>query len=1256
MPTLRLKDALKFIISLLVIVLIFNMNKVVRKKISNLDNWIIPRSANTNIIHSSYRPRLSIVENVYHQTPISLNLDTHCPVEYTYFYNKHLIKPDPTEGYYKGFIKGKYAAIRHLKQVYGKNVITTGKHDVFGRAKNPKHKKGYMRCNVCCQYPSHFLQKSGLKTVDGTIASKEGRPYAYGPMIDHFSAFPHISAVRESRAVELKEYIKTHPGESRNPADLTQNVLLQNCIEDRGDIYKQRLRHVGMVLNDMRCCSISANTFAGRDAVESHVRHCENLGAGEFVSYIPTEDDCRYSNPTAHKRYREAISDDISKEYVQKIVNNTLAVGVMYDGWRAFWELYIFGGRFVTNDGKIYDVFVGLIDPPDGGAAGCKEAFRIAFQRLFPTEEAFLKFAENIIVSQTTDKAATMTGQYNGSNVMIRVEIIKNPKLPELICATHCGHNSFKDWIDAFSEIGVVISDHDTFVSFTHRGDIHKDFKTYCLEVIFKNASKDDVYTPRKEQSAGVTRMASHLFASMKITHENTDCWLLFLDDRATNHSDTKARFAALDQYRKFLDFKKMRVKYLVMDCLRFYTIFDKSGQIVGIDICELTDIKDSIIMNLRNLKHKYGEFETYFYTQMITHDATGDYVYEYTILRRDDDHLSLIETKKENGLDQIMEGDEIKVIFRITNDDKKQCIWLNLRDDMIDYFIERIEDRCFNHPIIIHIRKFNPKTWKIQLQLIGETKFISEFLNEEIHAISEYWPRIDVECAKIGLVIVKKLWIDLFLNNDKITLSIFGCFIIEKYQTELVMEAVRQLYASMVGLLPTGMVLEFWNSIATLIWSKNRKFTCVKSIHEFINVKVNGPPQYQYDLRRVAMALTAQSRKVSIDVQIHMNQPYLKAFFNSMHQNQQEKLKEIKQLKTANTNAQKIPQNSMIALQKDIKSVKHNSMRNNGYNSETTKYQSNITSYFFNKKLTQTTNETYLDQLFAHVSGNISDKFQQYITENEYDTDSILIEVNDVESNISALFGYRFCKIIFDFSNSILQLQINATPSQTVQDCSNEINETSSYEQDIIMQNYEFIAKFLSYLPYHESYWSGKFVSYNFFIGFHFMRAKYLSIQQYYEFEEHECVVVFTPYQESVFITDVSGSKKYLYITGALRVVESSRHKDLDLDVYLSLTVDELKSLIIRQYTHDALCFRVDIAFAKILTEDSIIHMFYHMTADELAKGNFEKAWELILNENEQQIYVNINGENINENILSQNDENVNKNILSQNDEDMDL
>eukprot|EP01083_Nonionella_stella_P061294 159764_1 len=90
----------------------------------------------------------------------------------------------------------------------------------------------------------------------------------------------------------------------------------------------------------------------------------------------------------------------------------------------------------------------------------------------------------------------------------------------------------------AFGCVGVAIVDHKNTVAYSHRGDIFKDFRSYCTDIIFADSSPDGVFIPNRWQSAGDTRMESHLFYSMLTTHESYDCWLLFLDDRCTNGRD----------------------------------------------------------------------------------------------------------------------------------------------------------------------------------------------------------------------------------------------------------------------------------------------------------------------------------------------------------------------------------------------------------------------------------------------------------------------------------------------------------------------------------------------------------------------------------------------------------------------------------------------------------------------------------------------------------------------------------------------
>ena len=143
----------------------------------------------------------------------------------------------------------------------------------------------------------------------------------------------------------------------------------------------------------------------------------------------------------------------------------------------------------------------------------------------------------------------------------------------------------------------------------------------------------------------------------------------------------------------------------------------------------------------------------------------------------------------------------------------------------------------------------------------------------------------------------VKQSYIDVFIDDSKLTLYQFGQYIIREYQTDDSMSAVRQLYGSMLAILPTAMVLENWNSISTLVWSDLRKLMETHSIADYVTAKVNGPPTAKYDSRIVASKITSNSIIRSIDVQKNMDQPHLKSFFRHIKKNNDEYMTQIKQM-----------------------------------------------------------------------------------------------------------------------------------------------------------------------------------------------------------------------------------------------------------------------------------------------------------------------------------------------------------------------
>ena len=426
----------------------------------------------------------------------------------------------------KGKVEYKFdaSAVAEIRLLYGKESLTIGDDSLFGRMQGAK-KKCYFRCNVCVLYPSHMITVGRSRSTPA-IASFAGKKYDLVKMIDHYLALSHESAIDQYRAEMLKRFLKQNPSE--NVADFTTNVLLQ---DRRGDeTFQIRLKQISMVYNDLKSLTISARTFPSRDLLQGYVAHCLSLKDKPWTDYVPTQAACRYNNPTAHQRYRRLFSEDIRQTYVNPMFGSKLlACCVGYDGWRAF------------ADSTLVHVFVALIKPESGGAAGCVESFKKAYRGRFKTEKEFKEFLLKV-VAQVSDKASTMAGNKTGANKQIREDVIGNALLPEMICTGHCGHNSCKDTFTAFGCVDRCVTDHNSLVAFSHRGEIWSDFKKYCVESIFVDVPKEDHVVPARFTSAGTTRMESHLHRSIEGSDGVRDLWMLSIEDRMCNHRDSHTR------------------------------------------------------------------------------------------------------------------------------------------------------------------------------------------------------------------------------------------------------------------------------------------------------------------------------------------------------------------------------------------------------------------------------------------------------------------------------------------------------------------------------------------------------------------------------------------------------------------------------------------------------------------------------------------------------------------------------------------
>ena len=160
----------------------------------------------------------------------------------------------------------------------------------------------FWRCNVCVLIPCHVMKVANMKTTPA-LASHKGKKYDLKQMIDHFMASPHELAIKQDRADALQQYLLLNP--DKKPSDFTANSLEQNPRDV--ETLSIRLKQVAEVYNDLKAITLSGRTFPARSLIQGYVEHCQSLKNGEWKDYIPTQPQCRYNNPTAHKRYRSLI-------------------------------------------------------------------------------------------------------------------------------------------------------------------------------------------------------------------------------------------------------------------------------------------------------------------------------------------------------------------------------------------------------------------------------------------------------------------------------------------------------------------------------------------------------------------------------------------------------------------------------------------------------------------------------------------------------------------------------------------------------------------------------------------------------------------------------------------------------------------------------------------------------------------------------------------------------------------------------------
>eukprot|EP01083_Nonionella_stella_P205201 747481_1 len=200
----------------------------------SITSYFSPVNANGNHNHnsnSSYFPNLSYEYGV---CDVALHYNE-SEVPYKYEFNKNLI-PDSNNnanGFHKGFVKKKPAAIATIRKIYGHKSVVVGTYTKFNRTKEESkttkgYGKQYMRCPVCTAYPSHIKKVANLRTTDGTIASMDGSKYKIESLINHYTSDHHQAAVEQSRADDLMRFHESHP--SVDAAETTNNVLLQQIL------------------------------------------------------------------------------------------------------------------------------------------------------------------------------------------------------------------------------------------------------------------------------------------------------------------------------------------------------------------------------------------------------------------------------------------------------------------------------------------------------------------------------------------------------------------------------------------------------------------------------------------------------------------------------------------------------------------------------------------------------------------------------------------------------------------------------------------------------------------------------------------------------------------------------------------------------------------------------------------------------------------------------------------------------------------
>ena len=270
---------------------------------------------------------------------------------------------------------------------------------------------------------------------------------------------------------------------------------------------------------------------------------------------------------------------------------------------------------------------------------------------------------------------------------------------------------------------------------------------------------------------------------------------------------------------------------------------------------------------------------------------------------------------------------------------------FLGLRSNILGHIKARIIERCVDAQIVDVIESFDPRTWRGVMTASGLEYFFGDFLKDETFELTTtYWPEIDSEAAWLGLETVKRFWFKLYGKRADIPiprLRVFAKAVLSGHPQSS-MDSVCRLLASMMAILPTAMGVEGQNSVSTLAFSDHRKSTICSTLHDIVNVKVNGPPLAHFDPRPIANKLTDKAHKYPVDVAKHLNQPEIKPFFKKA---EDDNLEDIEDQIVSILIGTKLKRNINQKLMD-----KHIGVRDRAISPKQS-LQQNITAYFMKKK-----------------------------------------------------------------------------------------------------------------------------------------------------------------------------------------------------------------------------------------------------------------------------------------------------------------